>query len=123
MECAPTFYPFSIFTFILVIESTKEFGGASLANSMLLMLSQQMTIKTSIDCPKSENNFCNQITSHVAIVVLLYSTSLLDSEIVGYFLLLQLTTPFPKENMKPLVDLLFETLLTHITSMYPCICN
>jgi hypothetical protein len=36
---------------------------------------------------------------------------MLDSATVGYFLLLQLTTPLPKENMKPLVDLLSETLL------------
>ncbi len=26
-ECAPTPYPFVIFTFKLVVESTKEFGG------------------------------------------------------------------------------------------------
>jgi hypothetical protein len=30
-----------------------------------------------------------------------------DNATVGCFLLLQLTTPFPKENMKPLVDILF----------------
>jgi hypothetical protein len=41
----------------------------------------------------------------------LYSTSMLDSGIVGCFLLLQLIAPLPKENMKPLVDPLFETLL------------
>jgi hypothetical protein len=35
---------------------------------------------------------------------------MLDNANVGCFLLLQLTTPFPKENMKPLVDFLFETL-------------
>jgi hypothetical protein len=34
----------------------------------------------------------------------------LDSATVGYFLLFQLTTPLPKENMKPLVDYLSETL-------------
>jgi len=35
----------------------------------------------------------------------------LDNATVGCFLLLQLTTPLPKENMKPLLDLLSETLL------------
>jgi len=53
----------------------------------------------------------------------LYSASVLDNVIIGYFLLLQLTTPLPKENMKPLVDLLFETLLAQLTSVYPCTCN
>jgi hypothetical protein len=28
-ERAPTPYPFNVFTFRLVVESTKEFGGAS----------------------------------------------------------------------------------------------
>jgi hypothetical protein len=65
-----------------------------------------MTTKASIDCPKSENSFCNQTTSHATIDAPLYSTSVLDSATVGYFLLLQLTAPLPKENMKPLVDLL-----------------
>jgi len=27
-ECAPTPYPFVIFTFRIIVESTKEFGGA-----------------------------------------------------------------------------------------------
>jgi hypothetical protein len=42
----------------------------------------------------------------------MYFASVFDSATIGYFLLLQLTTPLPKENMKPLVDLLFETLPT-----------
>jgi hypothetical protein len=29
-ECTPTSYPSIVFTFILAIESIKEFGGASL---------------------------------------------------------------------------------------------
>jgi len=29
-ECAPTPYPFVVFTFRLVVEPTKEFGSASL---------------------------------------------------------------------------------------------
>jgi len=70
-----------------------------------------MTIGTSIDCPKSENNYYNQTTSHATIVAPLYSASVLDSETIGYFLFLQLTSPFLKENMKPLVDLLSKTLL------------
>ncbi len=28
-DCAPTLYPFVVFTFRLAIESTKEFGGVS----------------------------------------------------------------------------------------------
>jgi hypothetical protein len=48
---------------------------------------------------------------------------MLDSAIVGYFLLLQLTTPLPKENMKPLVDLLFKTLPAQSAFVYPCTCN
>ncbi len=66
-----------------------------------------MTIGASIDCPKYESSFYNQTTSHASIIVPLYFASMLDSAIVGCFLLFQLTTPFPKENMKPLVDLLF----------------
>jgi hypothetical protein len=69
-----------------------------------------MTIGASTDCSKSESSFCNQIISHAAIVALLYSTSVLDNATIGYFLLLQLIAPLPKENMKPLVDILFETL-------------
>ncbi len=64
-----------------------------------------MTTTASTDCPKSENNFYNQTTSHAILDALLYSTSVLDNATVGCFLLLQLTTPLPKENMKPLVDL------------------
>ncbi len=82
-----------------------------------------MTIGASINYPKSECNFCNQTTSHAAIVAPLYSTSMFDNATISYFLLLQLTTPFPKENMKPLVDFLSETLVAQSTSMYPCICN
>jgi hypothetical protein len=69
-----------------------------------------MTTRASTDCPKSKSSFYNQTTSHAAIVALLYSASVFDSAIVGCFLLFQLTTPLPKENMKPLVDLLSETL-------------
>jgi hypothetical protein len=69
-----------------------------------------MTTGASIDCPKSESSFCNQITSHATIAAPLYSASVLDNATVGCFLLLQLTTPLPKKNMKPLVDLLSETL-------------
>jgi hypothetical protein len=82
-----------------------------------------MTTGTSTNCPKSENNFCNQTTSHATIVMPLYSTSVLNNAIVGWFLLLQLIAPFPKENMKPLVDLLFETLPTQSTFVYPCTYN
>jgi hypothetical protein len=59
-----------------------------------------MTTRASTNCPKSESSFHNQTTSHAAITTLLYFASMLDSAIVAYFLLLQLTTPFPKENMK-----------------------
>jgi len=82
-----------------------------------------MTTGASIDCPKSKSSFCNQTTSHATIAAPLYSASVLDNAIVGYFLLLQLTAPLPKENMKPLVDLLSETLLAQSTSVYPCIYN
>ena len=70
-----------------------------------------MTTRASTDCPKSESNFYNQTTSHATIAAPLYSTSVLDNATVGCFLLLQLIAPLPKENMKPLVDLLSETLL------------
>jgi hypothetical protein len=70
-----------------------------------------MTIRASIDYPKSKSSFCNQITSHATIATLLYSAYVLNNATIGCFLLLQLTSPLPKENMKPLVDLLFETLL------------
>jgi hypothetical protein len=53
----------------------------------------------------------------------MFLASTLDNAIVGCFLLLQLTTPLPKENMKPLIDLLFETLLAQLASMYLCTCN
>ncbi len=82
-----------------------------------------MTIGPSTDCPKFENNFCNQTISHATIATPLYSASVLDNATVGYFLLLQLTTPLPKENMKPLVDLLSETLPAQLASVYPCTCN
>jgi len=80
-----------------------------------------MTIKTSTDCPKSENSLCSQITSHATIITPLYSTFVFDSAIVGYFLLFQLITLILKENMKPLVTIIFQTLLAQLTSMYPCI--
>jgi hypothetical protein len=70
-----------------------------------------VTTGASTNYPKFESSFYNQIISHATIVVSLYSTSMLYSTIVGCFLLFQLTTPLPKENMKPLVDLLSETLL------------
>jgi hypothetical protein len=83
-----------------------------------------MTIGASTNCPKSESSFCNQTISHVAttshatIIASLYYASVLDSVNVGCFLLLQLTAPLPKENMKPLVNLLFETLPAN---QHPCI--
>jgi len=67
-----------------------------------------MTTRASTNCPKYESSFCNQTTSHVTITAPLYAASMLDSATIGYFLLFQLTTPFPKENMKPLFDFLFE---------------
>jgi hypothetical protein len=70
-----------------------------------------MTTGASTDCPKSDSNFCNQTTSHATIVAFLYSAFVRDSAIISYFLLLQPTAPLPKENMKPLVDFLSETLL------------
>jgi hypothetical protein len=70
-----------------------------------------MTKGASTDCPKSESSFCNQTTSHVTIATPLYFASVLDNATVGCFLLFQLTAPLPKENMKPLVDLLSKTLL------------
>jgi hypothetical protein len=82
-----------------------------------------MITKASIDCPKSKSNFYHQTTSHAAIATLLYSTSVLDSATVGCFLLLQLTTPLPKESMKPLVDLLSETLSAQLTFVYRYTCN
>ncbi len=82
-----------------------------------------LEIRASIDCPKSESSFCNQTTSHAAIASLLYSTSVLDNATVGCFLLLQLIAPLPKENMKPLVDLLFKTLPAQSTFVYPCTYN
>jgi hypothetical protein len=48
---------------------------------------------------------------------------MLDTITVGCFLLFQLTTPLPKENMKPLVNFLFETLSAQLASVYPCIYN
>jgi len=69
-----------------------------------------MTTGASIDCPKSKNNFYNQSISHATIGAPLYFAFVLDSETVGCFLLFQLTTPLPKENMKPLIDLLSKTL-------------
>jgi len=71
-----------------------------------------MTTGASTDCPKFDSGFCNQTTSHVAIAAPLYSAYVLDSATVGCFLLFQLTTPLPKKNMKPLVDLLSEILPT-----------
>ncbi len=82
-----------------------------------------MTIGASTKCPKSDSSFCNQTTSHATIAALLYFAFVLDSAIIGYFLLLQLTEPLPKENMKPLVDLLSETLPAQLASVYPCTCN
>jgi hypothetical protein len=82
-----------------------------------------MTIGTSIDCPKFESSFCNQTTSHATIIMPLYYAFMLDSATIGCFLLLQLTAPFPKGNMKPLVDLLSKTLLAQSTFVYPCTCN
>jgi hypothetical protein len=64
------------------------------------MLSQEMTTRASTNYPEFESNFCNQTISHATIVATLYYASMFNSAIVGCFLLLQLTTPFPKENMK-----------------------
>jgi hypothetical protein len=47
----------------------------------------------------------------------------LDNATVGCFLLLQLTAPIPKKNMKPLGDFLSKTLSAQSTSVYPCTCN
>ncbi len=82
-----------------------------------------MTIGTSTNCPKSESSFCNQTTSHATIVAHLYFASMLDNATIGYFLLLQLIAPLPKENMKPMVDLLLKTLPAQSASVYPCTCN
>jgi hypothetical protein len=82
-----------------------------------------MIIGASIDYPKSKSSSYNQTTSHAIIVMPLYSASMFDNATIGYFLWDQLTTPLPKENMKPLVDLQFETLPAQSTSMYPCTCN
>ncbi len=82
-----------------------------------------MTTKASTNYPKSKSSFCNQTISHAIIVAPLYFASLFDNAIVGCFLLLQLTTPLPKENMKSVVDLLFETLPTQSTFVYPCTYN
>jgi hypothetical protein len=46
-----------------------------------------------------------------------------DNATIGCFLLLQLTTPLPKENMKPPINLLFETLPAQSAYVYPCTCN
>jgi len=82
-----------------------------------------MAIGASTNYPKSKSSFCNQTTSHATIAAPLYFASVLNSATVGYFLLLQLTAPLPKENMKPLVNLLYETLPTQSASVYPCTCN
>jgi hypothetical protein len=82
-----------------------------------------MTIGASSDCPKFESSFYNQTTSHVVIAALLYSASVLNNAIVGCFLLLQLRAPLPKENMKPLVDLLSKTFSAQSASVYPCTYN
>jgi hypothetical protein len=82
-----------------------------------------MTIGASINCPKSESSFCNQTTSHATINAPPYFASVLDNATVGYFLLFQLTTPFPKENMKLLVVFLSETLPAQSAYVYPCTCN
>jgi hypothetical protein len=46
------------------------------------------------------------------IVAPFYFASVLNSATIGCFLLFQLTSPLPKENMKPLIDFLSETLPT-----------
>jgi hypothetical protein len=73
--------------------------------------------------PKSPSSLRNQATSHAAIAAPLYSASVLDKATVDCFLLLQVTATFPKENIKPLVDLLFEMLPAQSASMYSCTCN
>jgi hypothetical protein len=53
----------------------------------------------------------------------MYFAFVLDNAIVGCFLLFQLKTPLPKENMKPLVDLLSKTLPAQLAFVYPYTCN
>ncbi len=77
-----------------------------------------MTTGTSTDCPKSKSSFCNQTTSHATIVAPLYYASVFDNATIGCFLLLQLKVSLPKENMKPLVDLLSKTFSAQLASMY-----
>jgi hypothetical protein len=57
-----------------------------------------MTTGASTNCPKSDSSFYNQTTSHATIIAPMYSASVLNSAIVGCFLLLQLTAPFPKKK-------------------------
>jgi hypothetical protein len=44
-----------------------------------------MTTGASTNSPKSENNFCNQSTSHAAIVAPQYFAFVLDNATVGCF--------------------------------------
>jgi len=82
-----------------------------------------MTTRASTNYPKSESSFSNQTTSHATVATPLYFASMLDNATIGCFLLLQLTAPLIKESMKPLVDLLSETLSAQSASVYPCTCN
>jgi len=82
-----------------------------------------MTTWASTNFPKFESSFYNQTTWHAVVVMPLYSAFVFDSVTIGCFLLFQLTTPLPKENMKPLVDILSKTLLAQSTLMYPCTYN
>ena len=65
------------------------------------------------------SSVCSQATSDAAIAAPLYSASVLDKAIVGYFLLLQVIAALPKENMKPLVDLLSAMLPAQSAFVYP----
>jgi hypothetical protein len=82
-----------------------------------------MTTCLSTCNPKSPSSLWSQATSLAAIATPLYFASMLDKATIGYFLLLHVIAALPKENIKPLVDLLFEMLPTQSTSMYPCTYN
>ena len=76
-----------------------------------------MTTLSSACTPKSPYSVRSHATSHAAIVAPLYSASVLEKAIVGYFLLLQVTATLQKENIKPLVERLSPTLPTQSTSV------
>jgi hypothetical protein len=57
-----------------------------------------MTIRASTHYPKSVSSFCNQTTSHAMIIAFLYYTSVLDSVIVGCFLIVPINTTSKKKH-------------------------